>query len=243
MRNMMLWLLLGVVPGANAGDPLVFTATAMIDVDEAGRVTAVEPDAALSPALQQVVREQALSWRFSPPVQDGVPVAGTTYVDLKGCAIPDGDAYRVALDFKGNGPRYLQGSRINPPRYPVNAYRNGREASAVVTYRVETDGSARLEGIRYTEQKGPSRDFDKEIARWVGGFKYAPERLAGQAVRTRIEIPVSFELGDASIITRLRQETERKYRESPECVAATAGDEDRRRPVAMDSPFSKLPEG
>lgn len=242
MRNMMLLLLLGVVPGVNAEEPLVFAATAMVDVDETGRVSAVAPDATLSPALQQLVREQVLSWRFSPPLQDGLPVAGTTYVSLKGCAIPDGVAYRVALDFKGNGPRYLKGPQIDPPRYPVNAARSGREARAVVTYSVETDGSVRLDGIRYTHRKGASHDFDKAIARWVGGFTYAPERLAGQPVRTKIEMPVSFTLGDYSSVNRIRAETERRYRESPECTAAMAGD-DGQRPVALDSPFTKLPAG
>lgn len=240
MRNMMLCLLLGVAPGIAAQEPLVFPASALIQVDATGRVTVVEPDAALPTALQQVVRERALQWKFDPPLLEGRPVAGTTYATLRGCAVPDGDDYRIALDFKGTGPRYLTGHVPLPPQYPVDAIRSNRQTNALVTYVVGTDGNATVERIVHADL-GMARYFDKTLTQWVEAMRYAPERLDGQPVRTRIETTVDFALGKMASPASMRKERQQQLQQSPECQLATQGAAEPTRSLVLDSPFRRLP--
>lgn len=222
-----------------AAEPMVFRASAKVSIDASGTVTSVEPSASLSPALQAMVKQQVSGYRFEAPLQKGVKSAGVTYVSLGGCAVPDGDSYKISMAYKGAGP-LIDGGVFTPPKFPVNAYRNGNEADAVVTYVISEGGSASVEAIRYGKIKGPQRDFDKAIADWVKGFHYATEMVAGHPVRTRMEVPVAFELTGGSMSSFEKQVRQERV-SSPECRAAATLDV--LEPVALDSPFKRLPSG
>lgn len=224
---------------AQAAEPLIFQASARIDVDANGVVTRVEPSDALSPALQELVKTQVAGYRFEAPMHAGVKSAGTTYVALGGCAVPDGNDYKISLAYKGAGPRLERGAFV-PPKYPQQAWQSQAEADAVVTYVVKSDGSASLDGIRYERTPRAQRHFDKALAAWVAGFRYEPEIVAGNPVRTKLEVQVSFSLDDVSPRTYERQVKEQRLA-SPECTAAASRDP--LEPVALDSPFKKLPQG
>lgn len=224
---------------ALAEEPLIFRASAKVSISAAGEVTGVEPDPSLSPALQRSVRDEVLRYRFEPPTQAGQPVAGTTYVSLGGCAVPDGSGYKASLAYKGAGPQ-VEGGMLPPPRYPERAYMNGAETDAVVTYIVQPDGSATLERI---DQKGRTRwkrEFDKTLEQWVGTLRYQPETLAGTPVRTRLEVPVFFALHDVGQ-SNIEEVIKRQHLSTPECTAATS--RGKMEPVALDSPFRRLPSG
>ena len=220
---------------AHAADPLVFSASAKVEIDASGKVTSVEPIGQLSPALQDLVRRHLAGYRFEAPQRDGAAVAGTTYVKLGGCAVPDGKEYNVSLAFQTNGPRMEGVDFIAPPKYPPAGYQNGVEAEAIVTYVVEADGSATLEGIAYPKAQRQKQAFDKVLREWVGQMRYLPERIAGQPVRTRMEVPVDFKLSEGPS----RKQVQREFRARPECVAAEATPG--LLPVAVDSPFKRLP--
>ena len=226
---------------SQATEPLVFYASAKIDVDVMGRVTRVEPSDRLSPALQSLVKSEVASYRFEAPLHNGVRSAGTTYVVLGGCAVPDGDDYKVSLDYKSSGPRVIGADFVPPPRYPQQAYTGGYEAEAVVSYTVQVDGTAVLDGIGYKRTPGGKRHFDKSLREWVGQFRYEPEIVAGNAVKTRLEMSVSFRLDEVRSPAYQKKLDEAERITKPECTAAasTGGLE----PVALDSPFRKLPSG
>lgn len=230
-------LLFGIC-AALAEEPLIFRASAKVSVSEAGEVTSVEPDASLSSALQRAVRDEVLRYRFEPPMQAGKPVDGTTYVSLGGCAVPDGTGYKVSLAYRGAGPQ-VQDGMLPPPRYPEQAYLNGAEADAVVTYIVQPDGSVAVERIGYKRHPRSKRVFDKTLEQWVATLRYAPETLAGTPVRTKLEVPVSFMLHDD--LRHSEEAIKRQRLSSPECTAATSRGE--LEPVALDSPFKRLPSG
>lgn len=224
---------------AMAEEPLVFRASAKVSVSAAGEVTGVEPDASLSPALQKLVREEVLGYRFEPPTHGGRAVDGTTYVALGGCAVPEREGYRVSLAYKGAGPRVQSGQMV-PPRYPERAYMNGSEADATVTYIVQPDGSVVLDRIDYKGHPRTKREFDKALKEWIEQMRYEPEALAGEPVRTKLEVPVDFKLGDGDLRSEARR-LEQQRLSSPECTAATS--QPSLEPVAVDTPFRRLPSG
>lgn len=242
MKRFLATVLLLCSSTALAEEPLIFRASAKVAVSAAGEVTGVEPDASLSPALQKLVRDEVSKYRFEPPMRAGKPVHGTTYVNLGGCAVPDGEDFRVSLAYKGAGPR-LAGGTFVPPKYPERAYRMELEADAVVTYSVQPDGSARLEAVRY-EQSGRSMEtFDKTLRDWVATFRYEPEMLAGQPVATKLEVPVDFKLGWSDVRSDARR-IEQQRLSSPECTAAASQEaQDQLEAVALDSLFKRLPSG
>lgn len=239
MKRLLCISVLLVSAASQAAEPLVFKASAKIDVDATGAVTRVEPSDKLSPALQELVRTQVGAYRFEAPLHAGVKSAGTTYVELGGCAVPEGDGYKVSLDYKGAGPRFV-GRDFTPPKYPQQAYQSGAEADAVVAYVIQPDGSVALDGIRYTATPRQQRYFDGALKTWVATFRYEPEMIAGEPVRTKLEVSVGFSLDDISPRTYERQVKAQRL-SSPECTAAAS--QDALQPVAIDSPFRKLPSG
>lgn len=225
---------------ASANDPLVFSASAKVSISATGAVTGVEPDGSLSPALQQLVRDEVSRYRFEPPTLAGKRVDGTTYVSLGGCAVPNGEEFRVSLAYKGVGPQ-LVGGRLIPPSYPASAYQAGAEADAIVYYLIGTDGRAMVESIEYEDHsklRGREKVFDRTLREWIAGLRYRPEALAGAPVRTRYRVPVSFELSGSP---PSRREVRKEWLERNECVAASGAAE--LTPVAINPAFKRLPSG
>lgn len=242
MKHMKLLLAASLLLGstaAQAAEPLIFKASAKVEIDATGAVTSVEPLGSLSPALQDMVRSQVRAYRFEALLRNGTKVPGTTYVNLGGCAVPNGDGYKVSLDYKSAGPRFI-GTGFLPPKYPANAYRSGYEADAVVTYLVEPDGTAAVEGIRYKGKSRGNTYFDEAIKDWVAKFRYEPEMIAGHGISTKLEVPVTFEMGDISLREFKAKEIARR-KGSAECMAAASTGE--LEPVAVDSSFKRVPAG
>lgn len=240
------WLALGVpvllalaampVLAAKKPEPAVFRTIAKVVVAPSGEATSIEPDPALPAELQDLVRRRAAGMRFEPTTSAVGQAMATTYLRFGGCIFPDGDEIRVALDYKANGPRPLPGPDPALPNYPREAYTQGLEAEAKVIFVVQPDGSAVIEEIAYIRASS-RKIWDRAIGEWVGRMRYAPEELDGVAIRTRVEMPVQFYLGDASR-SRPRREVEK-----PECVAASKGGDDPSQPVALDSPVRIVPSG
>lgn len=223
--------------------PVYFRASVKLAVDASGKVQAAQVSTNMPEALRGVIEGRARDWRFAPPALNGVAVGGVTYALVGACAIPvDEDGYRVAIDYKRNGP--LSTDRpdgvVMPPRYPVDAARMGKEARTVVDFTVGADGRASLNDIRYEDASAAGHQyFDAAIRRWVEAMRYMPERLGDVGVATRIEMPVEFFLGERP---ERKPKVERRAETSaPECQAAASDASEQ--PVAVDSPFKKLDAG
>jgi TonB family protein len=225
---------------ALAAEPVTFRAEAMVSVDAGGKPTqiAVSPD--LPAPVREFVERRIASWHFSPPTRGGVVADGVTYLALGACALPTGNGdYRLAVDFRGNGPK-RETSTI--PYYPAEERRAGKEASLVARIVVETDGSATLQAIEYTDGIGGRRgQFDAAVRDWVKSLHYLPEQLDGKPVRTQLEIPVEFKL-TARSRGQMRHELQSRAWGTPACRMA-ASDTGNLEPVAMDSPIQILPAG
>jgi len=229
---------------AGAAEPVAFRAEAKVEIDATGKPTKIEGSADLPEAVRTYIERTVATWQFAPPSRDGVPSNGITYLKLGACAVPVGNGYRLAVDFKGNGPRLAGRSILPPPHYPAAAMRAGEGAQMVVKWIVEPDGRATLEQIERTDGAKVKRidPFDKPIREWVASLRYEPEQLAGVPVRTRVTVPVSFTM-DGPDAGTYKQQLVEQAKQSPECQLAASKLLDGLQPVAVDSPFKLLTSG
>jgi hypothetical protein len=236
------------VDGA-AAKLVAFRAEAKVTLDATGKPVSVEPSADLPAPIRDFIRQRVATWHFSPPEQDGVTGPAVTYLRLGACAIPQADGnYRLAVDFKDNGPLYANGPMLNPPAYPKDALVRRIGAKADVTFVVGVDGLATIEGIEYEDGSNHRRDgIDAALREWVRGMRYEPEQLAGHAVRTRIHVPVTFSITAPEASTRdaLRDKAHERAVTSEECrlAAGDAAPPEGLRPVALNSPVKLEPAG
>lgn len=240
MRIVIGWGLLLVSAATIAAEPVTFKAGAKVELDAAGKPMQIEVSPDLPPPVRQFIERKVANWHFSPPTRDGKVATGVTYLSLGACAIPvDGGGYRLAVDFKGNGP---QVERMLAPYYPVQARRAGREATLVAKYIVETDGSATLQAIDYTDGIRDQRDgFDAAVQAWVEALHYQPEQLDGRPVRTQLKVPIDFVLTSKGR-GQLQRDIKTRAQRSPECRLAAA-DAGALEPIVMDSPVQVDPTG
>jgi hypothetical protein len=236
-------------PDGTEAKLVAFPAEAKVTLDAAGKPISVEPSADLPAPIRDFIRQRVATWRFSPPEQDGVTGPAVTYLRLGACAIPQADGnYRLAVDFKDNGPLYANGPMMRPPPYPKDALVHRIGATAVVTFVVGVDGLATVEGIEYQDRSNHRRDgIDAALRDWVRGMHYEPEQLAGHAVRTRIRVPVVFSITgpEDSSLDALREKASERAAQSEECrlAAGDAAQPEGLRPVALNSPVRLEPAG
>ncbi len=223
-----------------AAEPIQFRASVKLTVDASGKVQAAEAPASMPKALRDAIEAQVRDWRFQPPSARGVSGGGVTYAMVGACAILMGDGgYRLAVDYKANGPRNEKSNDgwLPPPQYPVDAERAGQQAGVVVDFTVGTNGLSSLNEIRYQPgSTGYHAYFDASIKQWVKSMRWLPEQLNGKMVATRLNVPINFEIGGSFKSTASER---RKQAATPECQAAVASDL-LQLPVAVNSPFKKL---
>lgn len=234
-------------PGEPEPKPIAFRTDAKVTLDAAGKLLAVEANQDLPAAVRDFIEKRVATWHFSPPEQDGVTGPAVTYLTLGACALPVPEGgYRLAVDFKRNGPRYAGGPVFRPPAYPRSANIRGIGASMVVTYVVDTHGRATLENLEYTDGASHRRDgFDESIDAWLRDMRFDPEQLAGKAVRTRIKTFVTFTAGDqAPTRDEFLKTIEVQAAKSEECRLAGGEMEPAGlAPLALNSPVRVEPAG
>jgi hypothetical protein len=232
---------------ADAASPVAFRAEAKVTLDASGHPVAIEPSEDLPTSIRDYIKGRVATWRFNPPEQDGVTGPAVTYLRLGACAVPESSGgYRLAVDFKGNGPRYAKGPIMLPPGYPKAALSRHIEAIAVVTYVVGTDGRTDLEGIDYEDDSDHRADgIDDVLREWVRDMRYDPEQLAGHPVRTRLRVPVVFQIKGRQFTRRAyRKELREDAVKSEECrIAAGSAPPEGLQPVVLNSPVRIAPAG
>lgn len=241
-------LTLGTAASAQeAARPLAFLAEAKVTLDATGKPVSVEASDDLPDPVRKFIEQRVAGWRFAPPERDGANGPAVTYLQLDACALPVGNGgYRMAVDLKGNGPRYANGIAMAPPPYPRQARSRGMTAKVVVNYVVGPDGRATVEKLDYKQGARVRGEFDRTLEDWVESMRYEPEQFAGQPVPTKVSVEVAFEI---------RGKTKRRGREDAdagkpaapvgECRAAIADAslDAGLQPVAHDSPVKVEPAG
>ena len=223
-----------------------FATQARVEIDAAGKVVQVVPDASLPAAFGDAVRNTVATWTFVPPTQDGIAVGGVTYVRLGACAADVDGAVRLALRFQGTGP----GRDLRPPQYPMDELRAGRSASVEAAFQVGTDGRAAVEDIRVdgARSERSATAFRAAIAKWIEDARFEPELVAGKPVPTRLRYPVTFAVMGSRVPKAVagqaaRMKEQHLNSQSETCQAALGKAESQERAVALDSPFRLLSSG
>ena len=236
-----------VAENAPAPAPKVLHFRARVDIaaDGATRVTA---DESVPVALRQPIESQVGSWRFEPVLREGRPVSATTWVGALACLVPEGDKLRLSVGYENHGPGRPLTTQFSPSMPPGSLMRAGINTTLQVFYTVQPDGRGAFERVDFDpsvpEQFRPW--FDKTMRQMVKVQRFEPERLDGQAVATRMQVPVQMAMAPAneSRLTQLRRQRAERDAQllrdqlSPACVAA-AGDAPEV-PVALDSPVRLL---
>lgn len=239
------------VPATHAADtglPALTTTQVRIDVDATGRVAAVEPTSKLPAPLADTIRRHVAQWRFDAPRRDGLPVAGTTFARMSVCAMqaPGSGDLAFALGASENGPG-MDARMLRPSFFPpmstalVELGRLDMEA----IYEVGTDGRATVVSLTTTPANpGVRRGIEAAFRKWLAPMRFQPEALDGQAVATRVRLPITFTFERADGIRPDRDIRRRIIESHPTCQALLkAPDGDAKPQVALDSPFRLQPSG
>lgn len=230
--------------GAPAKTPVVTTTQVRIDVDVGGQVTGVEPTSPLPAPPASAIRDHVRGWRFDPPLQDGQPVAGTTYARMSVCAAAVGDELAFTLGAPQHGPG-LDPRMLRPFFFPTvsNAIELGRLEMDVV-YEVRPDGRAEVVSLTTTPDKpGIRREVTTAFRKWLAPMRFEPERLDGQPVATRMQVPWTFTWERTTGRLPGRDLQRERVESDPSCQALLGKGAPDGRPVAVDSRFRIQPSG
>lgn len=208
-----------------ADEVVAFPTTVKVVVDERGQPVDIEASPALSQGVRDFVEARARDLVFEPAVIDGRPHGGVTYVVFGVCAVPVGDRMQMAAEYRAHGPGQADGAPYPmPPRYPIEAARRGLSVDMTVNYVVQPDGSATLDGIDFAEgtRAAGRRLFERMAQTWVADMQALPEEVDGQAIMTRVSMPVSLAVANAGSrqARDMLQEMQASTQGSAECLAA-----------------------
>lgn len=173
------------------------------DVQADGVPTNIQPDAALSPPLQAMVRKRVAEWRYRMGTWQGKPVAATVSQQITAEAVPvTGGGFALRINKVTTGPllsdvRKAPANRAMwPPRYPKDAQRQGIEGDLVYAMRRDAHGAA-LE-VELLDAQVPGnwkRPFDMASRQAISEWRLEPFEKDGQVIDCRLITLVTFRLG------------------------------------------------
>ncbi|HEV7269185.1 energy transducer TonB [Pseudoxanthomonas sp.] len=242
MKAWTLWILLlctGPVCAADKNDPVLFPATARVELDAEGVPRGVQASSRLPVPVREAIERRVAQWRFEPARVDGVAKPGITHVRLQACAIPRPDgSLHIGMDYQGNGPGYANDA-LRLPRlpYPPAAARAGSQADIDLHLLIGEDGLVTLQSMKAT--RGSVKEFKAMLEAWVAAMRYVPEEVDGRPIATQLRIPVEFFMSERS----RRREHQVAAAKTPECIAAAGQSDAPVDPVVLDSPFKPLQTG
>lgn len=226
---------------ASAGEPVIFPTAAKIWVNAAGVPARVEVSEQTPEAVRAYVTKEVSAWRFEPPTVNRVASEGITYLSLGVCAVETEQpgAFRLALEYRGNGPGNPANSpSLPPPRYPAGAASRGIVGTWYVEYTLDANGHATINVIRPEKKGQRGREyFTPALKQWMEQFVFLPEQVAGKPVSTRSGVRVNFTMGGESKERMLSRAAAIEAKNSDACLAAKKAVGDTLAPVALDSPF------
>ena len=215
----------------------MFMTQAQLTVDADGRVQSVEPDPALAPVVQQLIRQSAEGWRFEPALLAGKAVGGVTHATLRGCAVAVEGDLRMQVVLVGTGPRQIGKTSVVPM---VSTLKVGEMARFKVTYRVDPSGAATLEDVEQVEgRRSLLKPMRRSADRWIASQRFAPEQLDSRPVATRMTTELSMAAGySIDELKKRMPETRAIAAQARDCATALkAGASPDASPIALDSPF------
>ena len=183
-----------------------------VEIDETGHVRDLRWEehskvhALIAERLEPVVR----SWEFEPATAGGEPAPTQTGLLIRILAdeLADGS---VAMRLADAHTGIMAVTYTPPPAYPMDAVRNGVEATVTVTVEVNADGSPVIREAAYeNSDKGRAAHYRKAFlasaTEAVKQWKFRPELVAGHVVPgSAVRIPINYCLGSPDDCDRGRQ--------------------------------------
>lgn len=173
------------------------------DVSVEGVPTNIQPDSALPPLLQAMVRKRVAEWRYRVGTWQGQPVADTVSQQIVADAVPaasGGFALKikevtyVSVNLSDDAMRD-QLARMPPPVYPPELLRRGVTGVLVYAYRVDAAGKAQDVELVYPQH--PDRDatlLDAAGRAAIADWTLPPTRVGGAPADCRVLRPLVFAL-------------------------------------------------
>ena len=173
------------------------------DVQADGMLANIQPDASLSPQLQAIVSKRVAQWRYRTGTWQGRPVPGKVSQRIVAEVVPVASgsfAFRVkevlTVPVLVDGRRARAHPRMDPPRYPVEAQRQGIEATLV--YAMRRDAQGKPLDVELVDADVPDawrKQFDLANVQAIRKWRLEPVEVDGQAIDCRLLVPMSFRLG------------------------------------------------
>jgi TonB family protein len=211
------------------------------DVDASGHITATQVDNDVPADIAGVLAGAVKQWAFVPATRDGKPVRAHTFIRAKLQVAPDASGHStVRIYFMGNGPKFDE-TNISP-RYPRDAARAHQQAFVMLDATVQPDGSLTDMTVHSRSRRWPlQRAFTESVLEAAKQWRATPERVDGQAVATRMRIPMNFTLSTQPLSTAQADAMREALREEMWTVKAKGSRFDdlfqSDQPVALDSPL------
>ncbi len=186
---------------ASGAPPPPQTVVLHVAVDSAGRVQsaeAVDPQAV--PGLVQAARGYAQKLVFVPARKDGLAVASETNLSMILAVEPVGDGkFALKLRRAMSVPGVLSVGRMDVPKY------QGRRGGATIVVSVNVDANGLPDMASIKTESAQLRDpnafaearYLDAIHLSVRASRFAPDKVAGQAVPSRLTLPYRFGMGGA----------------------------------------------
>jgi TonB family protein len=234
-------LLLVPSPPAQAATVRARTYVVGADVDTSGHITATQVDADVPADIAGVLASAVKQWAFVPATRDGEPVRAHTFIRAKLQVAPDASGHStVRLYFMGNGPKF-DANNVSP-RYPRDAARAHQQAFVMLDATVQPDGSLTDMTVHSRSRRWPlQRAFTESVLEAAKQWRATPERVDGQAVATRMRIPMNFTLSTQPLSAAQAEAMREALQEEMSTANAKGGhfgdlfQSDQ--PVALDSPL------
>jgi TonB family protein len=162
------------------------TVTVEASVDTQGNVRVLRVVKSLGSKIDARAIEAVASWKFTPALKDGVPVAAVTQIDVDFELPPDtGGALRVGGDVKA--PIVVK--RVEP-QYTDEARNVKASGTVVLEAIVRRDGSVDIRQVIHALGYGLDDSAVTAIKQWV----FKPATKAGEPVDVALNIEVNFNL-------------------------------------------------
>lgn len=194
---LLLVLMLLAAPTCMAGQewkavgPLI---TAALDVDAQGHVVRAQVlGKEILPQLQQLAERTTHSWRFVPATVGGKPAPARTYALFEMQMQKIDGQEQLRLHYVLHGPGAIS---LPSPAYPSDMARHLVEATVVVAFDVNGDGSISNVHVVTAKTSGGVRGaaFYRASIDAVAKGKYLPELVDGRPVLTHMRVPFFFDL-------------------------------------------------
>ncbi|WP_271680892.1 energy transducer TonB [Thermomonas mangrovi] len=171
------------------------------DVQADGVPTNIQPDAALSPPLQAMVRKRVAEWRYRMGTWQGKPVAATVSQQITAEAVPvNGGGFALRIKSVAypsvradSAAAAEKKPRMVAPVYPAALAQRGVQGVLVYAYAVDAAGKA--VDVELVHPQQPDRDFkllDAASRDAIAKSRMPPTKVGGEPVPCRVLTPITF---------------------------------------------------